>query len=93
MLNFEIPAARQWVKITGKELYRGAMEGRESWALSRKRDMGREDGRMNLSRWGFWEGRMREFQDRVEAVGDAGKGAVEEMGKCGSWGKEFLEGR
>ena len=57
------------------------MEGRESWALGRKKGMGREDGRMSLSRWEFWEGRMRECQDRGETVGDAGKRAVEEMGK------------
>lgn len=83
VVDFEIPAAREWIEVTGKELYQGAKEGKESWALSRKRDMGREDGRMSLSRWGFWEERMRECQERGEVVGDAGKGAGEEMRKLG----------
>lgn len=68
MLDFEIPAAREWMKVAGKELYQGAKEGRESWALSWKRDRGREDERMSLSRWEFWQGRMRECQERGEVV-------------------------
>ena len=87
VLDFEIPAARQWIEVVGKELYQGAKEGRESWALSRKRDMGREDGKMSLSRWEFWEERMRECQDSSEAVGSAGDWAGEEMRKLTKPGK------
>ena len=87
MLDFEIPTAREWIEVAGKELHQGAKEGKESWALSRKRDMGREDGRMSLSRWEFWEGRMRECQESGKVVVDAGKGAGEEMSKLGEKGK------
>lgn len=83
VLDFEIPAAREWIEVAGKELYQGAKEGRESWALSRNRDMGREDGRMSLIRWEFWEERIRERQEHGEVVGDAGKRAAEEMRKLG----------
>ena len=89
VLYFEIPAVRKWTEVTGKELYQGPKGGKDSWALSKKRDMGRGDGRMSLSRWQFWEG---ECQERGEAVGDAGKGAVEEIRKFGVRGNETLEG-
>ena len=93
VLDFEIPAARKRIEVVWKELYQGAKEGRESWALSRKRDKGREDGRMSLGRWEFWEGRMRECQERGGVVGDAGKGAEEEMRKFVSQEHDILEGR
>jgi hypothetical protein len=81
VLDFEIPAAREWIKVAGKQLYQGAKEGRESWALSRMRHMGREDGKMSLTRWEFWEGRMREYQEEGEVVENAGKETIEEMRK------------
>ncbi|KAL9608845.1 MAG: hypothetical protein Q9167_006331 [Letrouitia subvulpina] len=87
VLDFEVPAAREWIQVAGKELYQGAIEGKESWALSRKRGMGREDERMSLNRWDFWEGRLRECLDRAEIVGDAGKEAGEEMRKLRERGK------
>ena len=87
VLDFEIPAAKEWIEVAGKELYQGAKEGRESWALSRKRDMGKEDGKMSLMRWEFWEERIRECQECGKVVGDAGKGAREEMSKLGEPGK------
>ncbi len=86
VLDFEIPAAREWIKVAGKPLYQGAKEGRESWALSRMRHMGREDGKMSLSRWEFWEGRMREYQEEGEVVENAGKETSEEMRKLGERG-------
>ncbi|KAI9760037.1 MAG: hypothetical protein M1835_000255 [Candelina submexicana] len=80
ILDFEIPAAREWIAVAGKELFQGAKEGRQSWALRTKRDMGKEDERMNLGRWRFWEERMRECQERSkEGVEDAARWAAEEM--------------
>lgn len=64
VLDFEVPAAMEWMEVARKELYRGAEEGRESWALSR-RDDGREDGRMTLSRWKLWEERIKEYKERA----------------------------
>lgn len=70
MLDFEIPAARTWIDVAGKELYQGAKEGRDSWALSRKRDMRKEDGKrtekMSLGRWKFWEERMKKYREKGE---------------------------
>lgn len=37
VLDFEMPAAGEWIGFVGKELYQGAKEGRERWALSRAR--------------------------------------------------------
>ena len=87
VLDFEIPAARKWIEVAGKELYQGAKEGRESWALGRKRDMGREDKRMSLTRWEFWEGRMRECQEGGEVIRDTGKGTGDAMRKLKELGK------
>ncbi|KAI4163292.1 MAG: hypothetical protein LQ342_003027 [Letrouitia transgressa] len=81
VLDFEIPAAREWFEVAGKELHQGAMERRDSWALSRKRKMGRGDERMSLIRWEFWEERLREYLDQAQVIGDAGKRAGEEMRK------------
>ncbi|KAL8735861.1 MAG: hypothetical protein Q9181_002639 [Wetmoreana brouardii] len=87
VLDFEIPAAREWIEVAGKELYQGAKEGRESWALSRPRSIGRADRRMSLIRWEFWEGRMRECQECSEVAMNAGEGAGEEMRKLREPGK------
>ncbi|KAL8756163.1 MAG: hypothetical protein Q9184_004584 [Pyrenodesmia sp. 2 TL-2023] len=73
--DFEVPAAREWIEIAGEKLYQGAREGRKSWALSRKRDVEWEEngGMMDLMRWKFWEGRMREWQEWGLVVRKAGK--------------------
>ncbi|KAI4203509.1 MAG: hypothetical protein LQ350_001847 [Teloschistes chrysophthalmus] len=34
VLDFEIPAARQWIEVAGPALHTGVKEGRESWALN-----------------------------------------------------------
>lgn len=81
VLDFDIPAAREWLAIVGKELYQGAKEGKESWVFSEKRDMGKEEEKMSLIRWDFWEERMRDCQERAEVIMDSGKAAGEEMRK------------
>ena len=43
------------------------------------RDMGKEDEKMSLSRWNFWQRRMKQCQERAEVVADAGRKAVERM--------------
>lgn len=79
VLDFEIPAVREWIAIAGQDLYDGAKEGRESWALCKKRDMGMEDKKMSMSRLEFWEARMREYKEKGKLDGDSGKGAGQEM--------------
>ena len=87
VIDFEIPAAREWIGVAGEELYQGAKEERETWALSRKRDMGREDGKMSLNRWEFWEERMGEFQKRsgiVEATSEKAGKRMRELKRQGN---------
>ncbi|KAL8941111.1 MAG: hypothetical protein Q9216_002443 [Gyalolechia sp. 2 TL-2023] len=71
VLDFEIPAASRWISVAGDELYAGAVNGRESWAVERRRDWGKEAAVMTLDRWVFWEQRMEELQRQTEAVADA----------------------
>ncbi|KAL9594542.1 MAG: hypothetical protein Q9219_006983 [cf. Caloplaca sp. 3 TL-2023] len=68
--DFDLRAVREWMKVAGKELYQGAKDGMESWALERKRDMGKENGKMDLARWKFWEERIREYESQGEDIGD-----------------------
>lgn len=75
VLDFEIPAAVQWISIAGERLYAGAVDGRESWALKRRRDFGMESQAMSLERWSFWEKRLEEVQ-QSEAAQDVEKAAA-----------------
>lgn len=77
VLDFEIPAAAQWIFIAGERLYAGAVDGWESWALERQRDFGKESKTMSLERWSFWEKRLEELQ-QSEATPDVGKAAARE---------------
>lgn len=79
VIDFELPATKKWMDVAGKELYKGAKEGRKSWALERKRDLGKEEQEMTLERWKFWEGRIREYQRIGELVVQMGTETEEEM--------------
>lgn len=79
VLDFEIPAAAEWIAIAGKRLHAGAVDGEESWALERRRDFGKEGKAMSLERWSFWEKRMEELLQQSEATRDAAKAAVRDM--------------
>jgi Protein of unknown function (DUF3632) len=79
VLDFEIPAAAEWIAIAGKRLYVGAVDGEESWALERRRDFGKEAKAMSLERWSFWEMRMKEMIQHSEATRDAAKAAAQHM--------------
>lgn len=79
VLDFEIPAAAEWIAIAGKRLRAGAVDGEESWALERRRDCGKECKSMNLERWSFWEKRLKELLQQVEATQDAANSAVHDM--------------
>ncbi|KAI9876630.1 MAG: hypothetical protein M1830_006052 [Pleopsidium flavum] len=79
VLDFEIPAAAEWIAIAGKRLYAGAVDCEESWALERRRDFGKEGKAMSLERWSFWKKRMEELLQQSEATRDAAKAAVRDM--------------
>lgn len=44
-----------------------------------KRDMGKEEKKMTLARWEFWEARMKECEEQGEVVREAGKAAALQM--------------
>ena len=71
VMDFEIPAAVQWITVAGKCLYAGAVQGRKSWASKAKRDFGMEDESMSVERLGFWMQRMREMDMSFKLVVDA----------------------
>lgn len=79
VLDFEVPAAAEWISVAGKKLWKGAVEGRESWALERKRDFGKEDGRMSRERWTFWRERLGEVGEQDAGVRDVANAAGREM--------------
>lgn len=79
VLDFEIPAAAEWIAVSGKQLYVGVVQGRESWALERKRDFGKEEKKMSKERWGFWKERLREVGEQDEGVRDMARSAGKEM--------------
>lgn len=81
VLDFEIPAASTWIEVAGAELSKGARERRKSWPLKRQRNMAREDEKMSMSRWTFWEERMEEYRERGEIITNAAKEAKEGMKK------------
>ena len=83
VLDFEIPAAAEWIAIAGKRLHAGAVDGEESWALERRRDCGKECKSMSLKRWSFWEKRLEELSRQSEATRDAANSAVHDMRALG----------
>lgn len=83
VLDFEVPAAAKWIAIAGKHLYAGAVDGKESWALERRRDFGKEAKAMSLERWSFWRKRMEELLQQSEATEEAAKAAVRDMNALG----------
>lgn len=79
VLDFEIPAAAEWIAIAGDRLYAGAIDGRESWALERRRDFQKEDAKMSTKRWSFWMKRMEELTEQSETVLNATQAAGRDM--------------
>jgi hypothetical protein len=80
VLDFEIPAAGQYMEIVGHRLYVGVVNGEKIWALERlrARDFGRRGKIMSLERWSFWE---EQFGDLIQsdATGDIAKAAAVTM--------------
>ncbi|KAJ4302704.1 hypothetical protein N0V90_001594 [Kalmusia sp. IMI 367209] len=92
LLDFEVPAAAQWLILCGSAFRQGAQQNRKSWALkphitsssnapSRYLWRAPSDEVMNLERWAFWEERLRELQAEEGSVGDAAKMAYEAIHK------------
>ncbi|KAL8889965.1 MAG: hypothetical protein Q9215_002834 [Flavoplaca cf. flavocitrina] len=74
--DFEVPAAARWITVAGDRLYAGAVNGIESWALERRRALGKEDAVMTVDRWLFWEERLEVLREQTEEVAGAAETAV-----------------
>ncbi|KAL8898105.1 MAG: hypothetical protein Q9192_002252 [Flavoplaca navasiana] len=74
--DFEVPAAARRITIAGDRLYAGAVNGIKSWALERRRDLGKEAAVMTLDRWLLWEERMEGLREQTEEVAGAAETAI-----------------
>lgn len=86
ILDFEVPAAVEWLVVCRKRFVEGAVRKQQSWALQRKseplRDLWRpvDDTVMTTERLKFWKDRLRELQVKMELVRDVRRAfeAIEE---------------
>ena len=53
VLDFEIPATREWIEFMGKELYQGQV-GKGKLGFEQEEVVKCEDEKRSLSRWEFW---------------------------------------
>lgn len=92
LLDFEVPAAAEWLVICGQRFRNGAEDGEESWGLkphvtasstTPSRDLWKapSDQAMSLDRWSSWEGRLRVLQGEQEVVKAVATTALDAMGK------------
>lgn len=79
VVDFEVPAAAEWIAVAGDQLYAGVRTGCKSWALESRRDFGREAAVMTLERWLFWEQRMEELEKQLQVEVGATKSAHQVM--------------
>ncbi|KAI1487551.1 hypothetical protein F5X96DRAFT_140808 [Biscogniauxia mediterranea] len=86
VLDFEVPAAAEWLRIAGARFREGAARGEASWALARKRDLWAEgEGGggevMTEQRYEFWRGRLEELRSQAEVTLRAAEAALRAMGE------------
>ncbi len=79
VLDFEIAAAAEWIRVAGERLHTGAVDGEESWALERRRDFGKEAKAMSLERWSFWKDRLGQVLQQSKITWDAAEAAAHGM--------------
>ncbi|KAI4191794.1 MAG: hypothetical protein LQ348_003419 [Seirophora lacunosa] len=77
VVDFEMPAAAEWLEVAGDQLYAGVRTGCTSRALERRRDFGRENAVMTVERWLFWKQRLEELEEQVQV----GLGATKSAGQ------------
>jgi hypothetical protein len=72
LLDFEVPAAAEWLLICGGCFMKGAQEGEESYVF--------EDG-MSVKEWDMWEERLTLLHKNEGVVGRAATKALDAMHK------------
>ena len=82
LLDFEVPAATEWLVLCGHRFRQGAEKSEESWALkprstSSYRDPTKapEDRVMSVERWSLWEKRLQELEMEEGIIQAAAKRA------------------
>lgn len=100
LLDFEIPAAAEWLVICGCKFRQGAEKGQRSWALKPHSSPGAlfqdpseapSDQLMSLERWSFWNKRLKELEAESGVVQAAVKKAQEAMRKADHGSYESLD--
>ncbi|KAI1764642.1 hypothetical protein GGR53DRAFT_493156 [Hypoxylon sp. FL1150] len=68
LLDFQVPAAAQWLRIAGARFVEGATRGEESWALDRQRNLWEGGKAMTVQRYSFWRDRLEEAKKALESM-------------------------
>jgi hypothetical protein len=71
LLDFEVPAAAEWVVACGQRFLQGAERGEKSYAL--------KDEGMSLEQWSVWEQQLRKLQEQSGVVQRAATKAIDAM--------------
>jgi hypothetical protein len=71
LLDFEVPAAAEWLVICGKRFRKGAEGGEKSYVFG--------DEGMNWKQWSLWEARLKELQAQAGVVQRAATKALNAM--------------
>jgi hypothetical protein len=82
LLDFEVPAAAEWLFVAGDRLRVGALKEEESWALEKERDLWKAGKAMTVERWSFWESRLLKLQSGPGVVSNAASMAYVECVVC-----------
>ncbi|KAI2621157.1 hypothetical protein GGR54DRAFT_600408 [Hypoxylon sp. NC1633] len=79
LLDFQVPAAAEWLVIAGARFREGATKGEESWALARQRDLWEGGKAMSVQRYSYWCNRLEEAKTQSEVTLQAAQRALEFM--------------
>jgi hypothetical protein len=74
LLDFDVPAAAEWLVVCGHRFRQGAEQGEKSYAL--------KDEGMSLKQWSLWEARLRELQAQSGIVQRAATKALDAMNEA-----------
>lgn len=82
VVDVEVPAAAEWLKVVGKRIYGEIPEAETNYALASWRDLWKAGEKMSEERWKFWKERLRVIA-QTEGLGqgtrDAANVATEAM--------------
>ena len=71
VLDFEVPAALQWLVVARRCILADADVRKQSWALERDSSLWKGEKVMTHRRWAFWVDRLSKLRDESEVVRNA----------------------